>query len=131
MGYNLLIVDDSSIIRKSLRKALSMADFDIAEVFEAGNGEEALRLVVSRSIDLIFLDINMPVMNGVEFLRTLRSLDGYQHLPVLIISTEGSKIRYEELESFGIQGILRKPVRPEALTETVNIILGGDRDGID
>lgn len=125
MGYNLLIVDDSSIIRKSLRKALAMAEFDISQIYEAENGQQALQMLGQEWIDLIFLDINMPVMNGVEFLRELRASDEHKATPVLIISTEGSKLRYEELERLGIQGILRKPVRPETLTETVNTLLGG------
>ena len=129
MGYNLLIVDDSSIIRKSLVKALSMADFEISHIYEANNGQEALDLLKREWVDLIFLDINMPVMNGVEFMRALRESETLKETPVLIISTEGSKLRYAELEELGIQGILRKPVRPEALTETVNGILGGGAHG--
>ena len=125
MGYNLLIVDDSSIIRKSLCKALGMAEFDISNIYEAENGQAALEMLKREWIDLIFLDINMPVMNGVEFLKELRASAEHKATPVLIISTEGSKLRYEELEKLGIQGILRKPVRPEALTETVNSLLGG------
>ncbi|NLF25768.1 MAG: response regulator [Deltaproteobacteria bacterium] len=125
MSYNFLIVDDSSIIRRSLQKALSMANFDINNAFEAANGQEALDLLEHEWIDLIFLDINMPVMNGVEFLRALRDKSETNAIPVLIISTEGSKLRYEELEKLGVQGILRKPVRPEMLTDTVNHLLGG------
>ena len=125
MGYNLLIVDDSSIIRKSLIKAIGIAGLEISRILEAGNGQEALELLKTEWVDLIFLDINMPVMNGVEFMKALRQNEALQKTPVLIISTEGSKLRYAELEELGIQGILRKPVRPEALAETVNGLLGG------
>jgi two-component system, chemotaxis family, chemotaxis protein CheY len=125
MSYNLLIVDDSNIIRKSLIKALGMIGLDLGAIFEAGNGQEGLALLAKERVHLIFLDINMPVMNGVEFLQALRQIDGLRDLPVLIISTEGSQPRYDELEALGIQGVLRKPVRPEALAGTVETILKG------
>ncbi len=124
MGYNLLIVDDSSIIRKSLRKALGMTQLEIGNIFEAGNGQEALQVLGEQWIDLVFLDINMPVMNGMEFMKKIREDAGLKNIPVLIISTEGSKVRYAELEALGIMGTLRKPVRPELLAETVTAILG-------
>lgn len=124
MGYNLLLVDDSNIIRKSLKKALAMTEMPIGEIFEAENGEVALEVLESKWIDLVFLDINMPVMNGVDFLKAVRSSADHKTLPVLIVSTEGSALRYEELEKLGISGVLRKPVRPEALTEAVTKLLG-------
>ena len=129
MGYNLLIVDDSTIIRKSLIKAIGMAGFEASHIFEAGNGCEALEILEKEWIDLIFLDINMPVMNGVEFLQHIREIDALRNTPVLIISTEGSNLRHVVLEALGISGILRKPVRPETLTETVEQILGGKVHG--
>jgi len=129
MAYNLLIVDDSSIIRKSLRKALGLAEIELGQVFEAANGQEALDLLKKEWVDLIFLDINMPVMNGMEFMKQLRGIDALRGMPVLIISTEGSQVRYAELEKLGIKGILRKPVRPESLAETVQSILGGAGNG--
>lgn len=129
MGYSLLIVDDSSIIRKSLTKALSLSGLEIERVLEAANGREALELVGRERVDLIFLDINMPEMNGVEFLRAVRARENLCGIPVLVISTEGSKLRFAELEALGIQGILRKPVRPEALAETVGKLLSGGTDG--
>lgn len=124
MGYNLLLVDDSSIIRKSLKKILVMCEASIGDVYEASNGQEALEEIDKHWIDLIFLDINMPVMNGVAFLKELRQHPDYSKTPVLIISTEGSKLRYQELEALGISGVLRKPVRPEELSETLERLLG-------
>ena len=125
MGYNIMLVDDSGIVRKSLIKTLGMAGFEVGEVLEAENGQVALDLLKTHWVDLVFLDINMPVMNGVEFLHHLRADRAYKNLAVIVISTEGSDIRASELQKLGISAQLRKPIRPESLTETVREALLG------
>ena len=127
MAYNILLVDDSSIVRKSIVKTLAMAEVEIGVVLEAENGQVALELLKDNWVDLIFLDINMPVMNGIEFAERLKESDLLKDIPVVVISTEGSKIRAEELKALGITVQLRKPVRPESLTETITDILGQQR----
>lgn len=125
MAFNILLVDDSSIVRKSLTKTIGMAEIEVGEVLEAENGQAALDVLRHHWVDLIFLDINMPVMNGLEFLHLLRADPKLRDIAVIIISTEGSKIRAEELKALGITAQLHKPVRPESLTETVMQALGG------
>jgi two-component system chemotaxis response regulator CheY len=68
-SIRLLIVDDSSAMRKMVERALRMADVEVAQVFEAGNGNEALAVLRDNALDLILCDINMPEMNGLEFLK--------------------------------------------------------------
>ncbi|RMG43645.1 MAG: response regulator [Candidatus Dadabacteria bacterium] len=125
MAYNLLAIDDSSIVRKSLRKTLAMTDIEVNELYEAENGKKGLEILREQWIDLVFLDINMPVMNGMEFMEELRKDEQLKGTPVVVVSTEGSKERRETLERFDIKAYLRKPVTPEALVETVNKVLGG------
>ena len=125
MAFNFLIVDDSSIVRKSLRKTLAMTSLSVGELHEAENGQQALELVQNNWIDLVFLDINMPIMNGMEFMEQLRTLDEVRETPVVIVSTEGSAERRARLEELGIKAYLRKPMTPESLVEAVEEILGG------
>lgn len=124
MALNLLIVDDSSIVRKVFRRALDMTDVQLGSLFEAENGQQALEILEREWVDLIFLDINMPVMNGVEFLSALRQSDQRGSTPVIIVSTEGSKERKEQILEQGISGYLRKPVSPEELVEAIHQVLG-------
>jgi two-component system chemotaxis response regulator CheY len=124
MSYRFLVIDDSSVVRKALRKTLAMTDIEMSDLLEAENGQLGLSIVEKEWVDLVFLDINMPVMNGVEFLRELRKSPDYSEMPVVIVSTEGSSERIKELEELGIQGYLRKPVGPEALVAKVKEVLG-------
>lgn len=124
MGYNVLIVDDSSIVRKVLMKAFGMSTIKVNSFFEAENGKVGLELLKTNWIDIIFLDINMPVMNGMEFMKALASDPAYRETPVIVVSTEGSRERKEELLQAGVKAYLRKPATPEALVETVTRVLG-------
>ena len=124
MAYNILIVDDSSIVRKVLKRTFEMTEVPVGAFYEAENGKIALELLGKNWVDLIFLDINMPVMNGVEFMRELKLHSSAATTPVVVVSTEGSSERIEELKQLGIRSYLRKPVTPEGLVETINSVLG-------
>jgi len=124
MGYRLLIVDDSGIVRNVLKKALGMTGLDISNISEAENGLIALAKLHEERADLVFLDINMPVMNGMEFLQELRDDEILKAMPVIVVSTEGSDIRKAQLMELGISALLRKPVPPEILVETIVSVLG-------
>ena len=124
MGYRILIVDDSAIIRSVLKKVLKVAGIEVSELLEAGNGKEAIEKLQASWVDLVFLDINMPVMNGVEFLKHVRADSVLKTIPVIVVSTEGSQIRLQELADLGVSAQLRKPVAPETLAETVKKVIG-------
>ena len=126
MSYNILIVDDSSIVRKVLIKTLGIAGVPVGDIYEAENGLVALEILESNWVDLIFLDINMPVMNGMEFMEHLRKSSDFDETPIIVVSTEGSKERKEELFDKNIKAYLRKPITPEELANKVNEILGGE-----
>jgi len=119
MAYSFLIVDDSSIVRQVIIKTLGMTALEFNKPLQAQNGQEALELLKENWVDLVFLDINMPVMNGMEFMEQLRANGDLKDLPVIIVSTEGSKERRDRLQELDIKSYLRKPVTPEALTEAV------------
>ena len=119
-----LIVDDSSVMRKIVERALRQAGLELTEVREASNGAEALAEVQKGSLDIIFSDINMPVMDGLEFLKNLSSIEPAKGVPVVMITTEGSEARVVEALSAGAKGYLRKPFTPEQVKERVAPLLG-------
>jgi two-component system, chemotaxis family, chemotaxis protein CheY len=118
-----LIVDDSSVMRKIVERALRQAGLDLEEVREAGNGAEALVEVQKGSLDLILSDINMPVMDGLEFLKNLAGIECAKGVPVIMITTEGSEARVVEALSAGAKGYLRKPFTAEQVKERVAPLL--------
>src|ERR1700722_9588566 len=120
-----LIVDDSSVMRKIVERALRQAGLDINEVAEASNGAEALAEIQKGVPDMILSDINMPVMDGLEFLKNLATLDSAKGVPVIMITTEGSEARVVEALSAGAKGYLRKPFTPEQVKERVAPLIGG------
>jgi two-component system, chemotaxis family, chemotaxis protein CheY len=123
MGYNVLIVDDSPIIRKMVAKTLKISDLNISEYFFAENGREALRVLDENWIDIVFADINMPEMNGMEMIQEMVKKDLLSAIPVVIISTERSRERIEALKAMGISAYLHKPFMPEDVAGVVRGLL--------
>jgi len=125
MAYNILIVDDSQTMRAVLVKTIDMAGIEISSTFEAANGKEALELLEKEWIDIVFADINMPVMNGIEMVEAMVKLGYMESTPVVVISTEGSKTRLDALRDMGVRGFLRKPISPELFKSVVDGVLAG------
>ena len=124
MAYNILVVDDSAIVRAVIKKTLTIAGVDVGELFNAANGQEGLDIVAGQWIDLVIADINMPVMGGIEMLEKM-SADGLlTTIPVIIVSTEGSATRIEELKKKGVSAYIRKPFTPELIREVVDKVMG-------
>lgn len=124
MAFNFLIVDDSETVRAVIAKTLRMAGLPIHEIYQAGNGREALDVLAGRWADIIFTDINMPVMDGIELVERLRADDMFKSIPVVIVSTEGSETRIEQLKARGAVAYVRKPFQPEMLRKVVEATLG-------
>jgi two-component system chemotaxis response regulator CheY len=118
-----LIVDDSAVMRKIVERCLRQAGLELKEVIEAGNGIEGLAAVQQGPMDLILSDINMPAMDGLEFLEGLRSLDNAKGTPVVMITTEGSESRVVEALSAGARGYIRKPFTADQVRERVSPLL--------
>ncbi len=125
MSIRALIVDDSSVMRKIVERSLRQAGIDIAQVFEAGNGAEALTVVTENKVDLILCDINMPVMDGLEFVKQLSGVENAKNVPVVMITTEGSESHVVQALSCGARGYIRKPFTPEQVKEHVIPVLAG------
>lgn len=118
-----LIVDDSSVMRKIVERCLKQAGIEFSSVLEAGNGKEALESLQSNTVDLILSDINMPVMNGLEFVEALTSQAATKNIPVVMITTEASESLVMKALSFGARGYIRKPFTPDDVKEHVLPIL--------
>ena len=124
MAFNILVVDDSSIVRSVIIKTLSLAKIPYGEIHQAENGKIALEIIDKEWIDLVFADINMPVMGGIEMLEAIRAGKDTEKLPVIIISTEGSTIRIKQLKEKGVSGYIRKPFTPEDVRDAVLSTMG-------
>jgi len=125
MAYNILIVDDSAIVRAVIEKTLKICGTDVGEVFKAGNGKEALKILGENWVDIVFADINMPEMNGIEMVDKMSSAGLLNTIPVVIVSTERSVTRIEELKAKGVKAYLNKPFTPENIKDVVDRLLGG------
>lgn len=123
MGYNILLVDDSNVVKAVLKKILNGSDLSINQIMEAANGVEALKVLNSNSIDLVITDINMPSMDGIELIERMRLDMMLNNVPVIVISTEGSLTRITNLEEMGIKGYVRKPFVAEDILAVVREIL--------
>lgn len=118
-----LIVDDSSVMRKIVERSLRQAGVGIAQVLEASNGAEALAALRKNEVDLILCDINMPVMDGLEFVKQLPGVENAKGVPVVMITTEGSENHVVQAITAGARGYIRKPFTPEEVREHVLPVL--------
>jgi two-component system, chemotaxis family, chemotaxis protein CheY len=123
-----LIVDDSSVMRKIVERSLRQAGIELQEVFEAGNGAEALQSLNDHPVDLVLCDINMPVMDGLEFVRRAATIDSAKGVPIIMITTEGSESHVVQALSAGARGYIRKPFTAEQVKEQVLPILEKNHD---
>lgn len=114
-----LIVDDSSVMRKIVERALRQAGLELKEVYEAGSGVEGIELLRSRSVDLILSDVNMPSMDGLEFLRQIRAQKLADGVPVVMITTESSEEHVKQAIQAGAHGYIRKPFTLDQVKERV------------
>jgi two-component system chemotaxis response regulator CheY len=120
-----LIVDDSSVMRKIVARSLRRAGINVSQVVEAENGAEALGALRDNKVDLILCDINMPVMDGLEFVKQLAGVENAKGVPVVMITTEGSEAHVAQALSAGARGYIRKPFTPDHVKEHVLPVLAG------
>ena len=129
MALNILVVDDSETVRAVIAKTLELAGVSVNELHQASNGREALDILGDNWIDLVFADINMPVMSGIEMIEKMYKDGLLKTIPVIIVSTEGSATRIEHLKSKGIRAYVRKPFTPELIRKVVDDIVGVRDEG--
>lgn len=122
MAINILIVDDSAVMRSMIKKTIMRCGLDIGDVYEASNGEEGLKVIDGHWCDLLFIDVNMPIMDGMEMLEKIRQNPETRDLQVLIVSTESNEERINIINQYDA-GFVHKPFTPERLKEQILKIL--------
>ena len=123
---NVLIVDDSATMRALLYRVVGLADLPIGAIYQAPNGAEAHKLLETHSIQAVFTDVNMPVMNGMELLREMADRDEWKDILRVIISTDGSRLRREEARELKVSLYVEKPFRPEVVRDVLCQIASAD-----
>jgi len=118
MAINVLVVDDSSVMRSMIIKTMNMSGLELGEVSQAANGMEALGLLKEKWVDLVVADINMPVMNGEEMINRMMEDPDFKAIPILVVSTEASQARIESLMNKGAR-FIKKPFSPELIRNTI------------
>ncbi|MFW5784760.1 MAG: response regulator [Chitinispirillaceae bacterium] len=124
MGYTVMIIDDSEIIRSVLKRAVDLSGLPVSEIITATDGVDGLEKLEENWVDIVFTDINMPRMNGIELFDRMLERKDLKNIPVVVVSTEGSSLRIDELRSKGIKGYLRKPCTPESVRDVIVNVLG-------
>ncbi len=129
MGLNILIVDDSSLTRKAIRRMIDMVQLDVEEIYEAGNGIEALMMLNGgQRVDFVLADLNMPKMGGLEMIHTMKSDRRTSDIPVAVVSTESSLTRIEDLLEQGVMDFLHKPFSPAQFRDLIQRSFGEHTD---
>ena len=123
MEADVLVVDDSAAIRKILQRVLRQTGIAIGAIHEAGNGQEALEILKVHRLDLVLTDINMPKMDGLQFLAAMKASEGWQGIPVVMITTEGGESKVAEAVKLGAAGYVRKPFTADQIKEKLVGIL--------
>ena len=123
MESDVLVVDDSAAIRKILQRVLRQTGMAIRTIHEAGDGEEALEILKVHQPALVLTDINMPKMDGLQFLAAMKSSDQWRGIPVVMITTEGGEAKVGEAVKLGAAGYVRKPFTADQIKEKLAGIL--------
>ena len=123
MAVNILVVDDSAVMRSMIKKTIKSSGVEIGEIYEAANGQEGLEVLEDNWLDILFIDVNMPVMDGMEMLDRVRKKEETADIPILIVSTESNHERIEIIQKKNA-GFVHKPFTPEVLRERILEALG-------
>ena len=129
MAYKILVVDDSLPMRSVIKKTIMASGFNVGELLDASSGKEALTILKDEWFDLVLTDYNMPDMNGLELIAEMKKDDLLKDIPVVVITTEGSKQRMDEFIEKGAQGYIKKPFPPEEIRNKLKFIMGDTEDG--
>ncbi|HEX7045108.1 MAG TPA: response regulator [Burkholderiales bacterium] len=116
-----MTVDDTASMRQMISFTLGSAGY---EVIEAADGAEALKLAQGRKVDLVIADVNMPNMDGITLVKSLRAMEQYKFTPILMLTTESQAGKRDEGKSAGATGWIVKPFNPEQLVNVVRKVLG-------
>src|SRR5512135_283483 len=118
MALNILVVDDSAVMRQMIIKILALSGVPLGDIHQASNGAEGIAVLDSHWVDLVLADINMPVMTGDEMIRRIRANPATRDTAVIVVSTDRSETRVEMLRQAGA-GVVHKPFTPEELRDAI------------
>ena len=119
----ILIVDNSSTMRKVIRRNLRQAGYDVSDVLEAGDGTEGLAVLGDKAVDVILSEVNMPNMGGLEFLEKVKESEATSSIPVFMITTENTPDAITECTNRGAVGCMGKPFTAESLGAALASVL--------
>ena len=131
MAFSILIVDDSKPMRSVIKKTFRAAGYGGSGFLEAANGLEALERLRANWIDIVITDYTMPEMNGLELLQAMKQDDLFRGIPVVVITTEGSRKRIDQFMESGASGYIKKPFTPEQVRDMITTILGESDETVD
>lgn len=123
MALNVLVVDDSAVMRAMVIRSLRLSRLPLGEVHQAGNGQEALVALETNWLDLALVDLNMPVLDGEELIDRVRANPAMAGIAIVVVSTESSEARIRRLLDKGA-GFVHKPFTPETLRREVVALTG-------
>jgi two-component system, chemotaxis family, chemotaxis protein CheY len=123
MAFSVLIVDDCSAMQSVIRRILTISGFDLEACYFAGDGFEALSMLRRHTVDLVISDVNMPRLDGEAMLRCLAEDENLRNVPVVMVSSDGTRSRVERLVGMGAKGYIVKPFQPAALRAELERVL--------
>jgi two-component system chemotaxis response regulator CheY len=123
---NVLIVDDSATMRMVIKRVIDLTDVPIGTVYEAANGLEAIKVLETCTVHAVFTDINMPVMSGYDLLDEIARREVWKDILRVVVSTDGSRLRREEVRELNVHLYIQKPFRPEAVRDALSRIAHAD-----
>ena len=123
MAKSVLLVDDSATMRKIIMRTIRAAGLSLGDIFEAGDGNEALTKLAENPVDIVLCDVNMPGMGGLEFVKKLRAENKFDAVKVVIVSTESADDLIENVLADGANGYVKKPFTPESIQKTLEPLM--------
>jgi len=116
-----MVVDDSRIMRNIVKNIFEESKMPV-QFLEAPDGQKALQALLINQVDLVLLDWNMPNLSGIDFLKKVRAMDGYQNIPIIMVTSEASKINVVEAVREGVTAYITKPINPAVFLEKLSKI---------
>lgn len=120
MSKTILVVDDSASVRQLVSMALKGAGYSVVEAFD---GKDALGKLDGQKINLVISDVNMPNMDGISFVREMKTKASYKFTPVIMLTTEGAEDKKKEGQSAGAKAWVVKPFKPEQMLQAVSMLI--------
>jgi len=123
VSFNVLVADDSAVMRSMIIRILRLSGLSFSEIYEATNGRDGLDILDQKWVDLALVDINMPIMNGEEMIDHIRNCKEIADLPIIVVSTESNVDRVENIRRKNVK-FVHKPFTPEALRKVIVQLTG-------